>query len=172
MRAVIGSRHPVRAENEPRGAARPANMALLLMRAFRWFEDGLLIQLDAAGWSGARRPHSAIFGHLDREGTTESELARRIGITRQSVHQTVSELRAMGLVELLPCPANRSAKLVVLTPHGREQVRAALTAFAALEAELAARLGEGAVRDLRRILESDWGPPVGEQTTSDHLKKP
>ncbi len=172
MKAVSASRRPVGPEREQRGAARPANMARLLLRAFRWFEDGLFSALDEAGWSGVRRPHSAIFGHLDKEGTTESELARRIGITRQSVHQSVSELKAMGLVELLPCPSNRSAKLVVVTPLGREQHRVALKAFADLEAELGRRIGRAQVAELRRILELDWGLPVGEQTTSDHLKKP
>lgn len=152
-------------------AARPANTARLLHGAFRWFEDGLFFLLDEAGWPRIRMPHSAVFAHLDQEGTRESELARRIGVTRQSLHQTVLELRDMGLVDLTPDPSNRSAKLVVLSPLGQEHVRVALSAFAALEAELARRIGTAHVRELRQILQLDWGPTVGDQATSAHLRR-
>lgn len=90
--------------------------------------------------SGAR--HLAVFGYLDRDGTRESELARRIGITRQSVHQTVMELKEMGLVELVPDRSNRSAKLVVVTPLGRAHSRVALKAFEDLEVEFSRRIGK------------------------------
>ncbi|MCI0633833.1 MAG: MarR family winged helix-turn-helix transcriptional regulator [Actinobacteria bacterium] len=164
------SRRPKGARIDER-AVYQANMARLLLAAFRWFEDGLFYVLDEAGWPGIRRPHSAVFGHLDKEGTRESELARRIGVTRQSVHQTVMELRDMGLVELVTDPSNASAKLVVVTPLGRKQSRVALKAFADLEAELARRIGKARVRELRRILELEWDLPVGKRTTSAHLKR-
>ncbi len=171
MKTATALRRAVRAPSERR-PDRPVNMARLLLRAFRWFEDGLLYRLDEAGWPAIRISHSAVFGHLDKEGTRESELARRIGVTRQSVHQTVLELKDMGLVELVTDPSNRSAKLVVVTPLGRRQSRVALNAFADLESELARRVGKAGVRELRRILELDWGLPVGKRTTSAHLKRP
>ena len=103
-----------------------------------------------------------VFAYLDADGTRPSELARRIGVTRQAVHQTVNELVEMGLVELAPDPTNRRAKLVTLTPYGQRNVEAALKAFADIEAELASRIGAERVQELRKTLESDWGPPFVE----------
>lgn len=170
MKKADAIRQPVRADSTG-VTARPVNMARLLQGAFRWFEEGLFFQLDEAGWQGIRIPHSAVFGHLDVEGTREAELARRIGVTRQSVHQTVLELKSMGLVDLVTDPSNRSAKLVVITPRGRDHVHVALKVFADLETELAQRIGTAQARELRRILELDWGLPLGEQTTSAHLRR-
>lgn len=134
-------------------------MAALLLHAFRWFEDGLLVKLAEAGWPGIRRRHSTLFGHLDPRGTRPAELARRIGVSRQAIHETIRELEAFGLVEQVPDPGHGRAKIVVLTARGRENVRAAHTAFAELENELRARIGAAEVAALRATLEHEWGPP-------------
>jgi len=135
----------------------------LLLRSFRWFEDGLLARFEEAGWPEITRAHSLVFAHFDREGTRPSELARRIGISRQAVHQTVGELVELGLVELAPDPASRRAKLVVLTPLGRRRVAEAHGIFGELEGELARRIGRKSVTELRRALEADWGAPVARR---------
>ncbi len=38
-------------------------------------------RLEREGWAGVGRAHSQVFAHLDRDGTTLSELARRVGVT-------------------------------------------------------------------------------------------
>jgi DNA-binding MarR family transcriptional regulator len=132
----------------------------LLLRGYRWFEDSLLSRLDEAGWPEITRAHSLVFAHLDLGGTRPSELARRIGITRQAVNQTLGELVALGLVALVPDPASRRSKLVVLTPVGKITVESAQAVFQQLEDELATRIGRAGVAELRRALEADWGAPV------------
>lgn len=131
----------------------------LLLRGYRWFEDGLLSRLEAVGWPEITRAHSLVFAHLDLKGTRTSELARRIGVSRQAVHQTVGELVELGLVELVPDPTSRRAKLVVLTQLGRDTVRSAHAVFHEVEDALAGRIGRTSVAELRRALEADWGPP-------------
>jgi DNA-binding MarR family transcriptional regulator len=136
-------------------------MAALLLRAFRWFEDGLLAKLAAAGWPDITRRHSTLFGHLDAAGTRPAELARRIGVSRQAIHETIAELQEFGLVELIDDPDHGRAKIVVLTDRGRENVRAAYRAFGELEDELGQRIGRGRVANLRMTLERQWGPVPG-----------
>lgn len=135
------------------------NLGQLLLRRFRWFDEALVARLEAAGFPGIRRSHSLVFAHLDAGGTRASEIARRAGITRQAVHQTVGELVSLGLVELTPDASSRSAKLVVPTARGRASADAARIAYAALERELAARVGARCVSELRAALEADWGEP-------------
>lgn len=132
----------------------------LLLRGFRWFEDGLLSRLDEAGWPQITRAHSLVFAHLDLEGTRPSELANRIGISRQAVDQTLGELVELGLVELAPDPASRRSKLVILTPTGKATVGSAHAIFTELEDTLAGRIGRTSVTELRRALEADWGAPA------------
>jgi DNA-binding MarR family transcriptional regulator len=130
----------------------------LSLRAYRWFQDGLLTRLADAGWPPITRAHSNVFAHLDRDGTRPIELARRIGVTRQAVHQTVQELVELGFVELAPDPTSGRAKLVVLTPRGKRLVADSRAIFRELEETLARQIGRRRVTDLRRALEADWGP--------------
>jgi DNA-binding MarR family transcriptional regulator len=136
------------------------NLGQLLLRAFRWVDESLLSALHAAGWPELTRAHSLVFAHLDPKGTRTAEIARRAGISRQAVHQTVQELQRLGLVTLVSDPTNRSAKLVVPTDRGRASIRVAKQTLANLEDELAQRLGRDQVQALRTALEADWGPPI------------
>src|ERR671911_1301215 len=133
----------------------------LLLAGFRWFDTALLHALHRAGYRDIRRPHSLVFAQLDRQGSARiSEIARRLGVTRQSAHHTVQELREMGLVDVVPDPVNASARLVVPTPRGRASIRTARARYAALERELGKRIGADDVRALRAALEKDWGRPL------------
>lgn len=50
---------------------------------------------------------------------TVSQIARRLGLARQSVQRTVNLLLAEGLVRTRPNPAHRRAPLVMLSRRGR-----------------------------------------------------
>jgi DNA-binding MarR family transcriptional regulator len=138
----------------------------LSLRAHRWLEVGMASRLKAAGWSEITRAQSLVLAHLDSEGTRSSELARRSGVTRQAVHQTIQELVELGLLELAPDPTSQRAKLVVLTRRGKRLVVEAREIFRELEDTLEHRIGRKRVARLRRALEEDWGAPVGESEVS------
>jgi DNA-binding MarR family transcriptional regulator len=55
---------------------------------------------------------------------TVPQVARRMGITRQSVHVTVDRLVRDGLVELVPNDDHRRSQLVRLTELGRDRYEA------------------------------------------------
>jgi DNA-binding MarR family transcriptional regulator len=50
---------------------------------------------------------------------TVSQIAREMGLTRQSVQRTADRLEADGLVRYAENPANRRAGFVTLTPRGK-----------------------------------------------------
>ncbi len=134
-----------------------APLGQLLLKAFRWFDESLRATLVARGWPEMSAAQSMVFAVLDQDGTSTAELARRIGVSRQAVHQTVKDLEALGLVEQVPEPGDGRVRLVRLTTQGRANVAAALGAFIDLEAELARRIGVGHAAGLRRALEAEWG---------------
>lgn len=137
----------------------PPPLARLLLERFKWFESGLLRRLSEAGYPGLGVSHSAIFAVLDAEGTRPAEIARRVGVTRQSAHQTIHELVDMGLVELVPDPGDGRASIARLTDAGREHVKVARGIFRDLESVLERRIGKRGTEALRRSLSVDWGPP-------------
>ena len=57
---------------------------------------------------------------------TVSRLARRMGLTRQAVQRLADDMAADGLVGFADNPADKRAKLVTPTAHGREVYAATL----------------------------------------------
>src|SRR6266545_2667657 len=53
-----------------------------------------------------------VLGAVDREPRTVSQIARMMGLTRQSVQRTADRLHAEGLVAHTDNPAHRRARLV------------------------------------------------------------
>jgi DNA-binding MarR family transcriptional regulator len=61
---------------------------------------------------------------LAEQPLTVPQIARRMGLTRQSVHVTVKRLVADGLLELVPNVDHRRSPLVRLTEHGSSRYSA------------------------------------------------
>ena len=102
--------------------------------------DDLIARLDAAGFTGLTPAHQAVFENLDPGGTRLTELAARAGITHQSMSELVSVLEQRGYLERCPDPGDRRARIVRLTPAGRQVARRAIKELAAIEAEWRTRL--------------------------------
>lgn len=135
------------------------NLPQLLVEARRWFEEGLLAAMAAAGAAPVSPTQAQLFAVLDEQGTTIAELARRMGVTRQTAHQAVHGLMDAGLLEQAPHPGSARQRLIRRTTEGTRVHGQAERILAELEARLAERIGTTAVAGLRTALEAPWGPP-------------
>lgn len=135
------------------------NLAALLVRAFRWFEQGLADDPDTAHLPRLSGTQFMTLASLDRAGTSIAELARRVGVTRQAMHQQIGEMQRAALVDLVESDRDKRVKLVKLTLLGRTLDQKAAAAIYGLERELARRIGNEAVAVLKTHLSSDWGGP-------------
>ncbi len=135
------------------------NLGALLVRAFRWFEEGLASDPDTAHLPRLSGTQFMTLASLDDDGTSIAELARRVGVTRQAMHQQIGEMEKAALVELVGSPTDRRVKLVKLSLLGRTLDQKAAQAIADLEKELTQRIGKDAVSGLRANLSVDWGAP-------------
>ncbi|MBK3645775.1 MarR family transcriptional regulator [Streptomyces sp. MBT33] len=115
--------------------------------------------MEAAGEQPVTSTQASVFALLDDEGTTVSELARRIGVTRQTAHQVVHALIGMHLLEQVPDPGSARRILIRTTAEGRRVHERAQATIAVIESVLADRIGAAAVDVLRQTLTADWGEP-------------
>ncbi|QQC89526.1 MarR family winged helix-turn-helix transcriptional regulator [Streptomyces alfalfae] len=136
------------------------NLPQLLGDARRWFDEGLLAAMEAGGSAPVSPTQAQLFAVLDDEGTTVSELARRMAVTRQTAHQAVHGLVAAGLLEQVPDTASARQRLIRRTPAGRSAHHTAHDVLARLEERLAERIGKDLADALRAALEAPWGPPA------------
>src|SRR3954454_19534231 len=139
-------------------ARAPRNsLSSMLQDAQRWLAAAE--RATAGRGSGLAQSHALVFSHLDANGTRPAEIARRAGISRQAVGQTVVQMKAQGLVKLAADPSNRRARLVQPTAKGRKALERSGNGSAAAEKVLSRRIGAARVKGLREALEQDWGAP-------------
>ncbi|MFJ9340288.1 MarR family winged helix-turn-helix transcriptional regulator [Streptomyces sp. NPDC101733] len=103
-------------------------------------------RLAAAGQSDLRPVHGMAFQALRGSGATATELAERLGVTKQAAGQLVDELEKRGYVRRAPHPGGGRRKLVVLTPAATEHLDVAGRVLHGLEAELGTRADLPALR--------------------------
>jgi DNA-binding MarR family transcriptional regulator len=74
--------------------------------------------LDAAGFDNVRSVHAPILRNLLVEGLRPSELAVKLGLSRQAVNDLLREFEANGYIRLEPDDEDRRAKRITLTERG------------------------------------------------------
>ncbi|MCA9513484.1 MAG: MarR family transcriptional regulator [Myxococcales bacterium] len=134
-------------------ARKRASFAQLLLKAARLLNERAVDRARAAlAAPGLRPAHLALAPHIPFEGIRQSELARRLGVTRQAVGELVGDLVALGVLELVPDPDDRRAKRVRFSAAGEDGLFTGLSILEDLERELARDLGDARAADLRASL--------------------
>jgi DNA-binding MarR family transcriptional regulator len=128
------------------------NLGILLRVPFQEVVRRVSVGLSEAGFDDLRPAHTAVFQHIDADGSRLTDLAERAQITKQSMGYLVDHLEQRGYLERRPDPSDRRAALVCLTDRGWAQVNAALATIAAVEDEWTRSLGKQRMRQLRDLL--------------------
>jgi DNA-binding MarR family transcriptional regulator len=81
-----------------------------------------------------------------------AQIARTLGVTRQAVQRLADLLQADGLAEYADNPAHRRAKLLTITPKGREILDAIRVRQTAWANALGAKIGESDLRQAQQVL--------------------
>jgi DNA-binding MarR family transcriptional regulator len=126
----------------------------VILAAFR--VNGLLIAAGdtLAGPDGLTSARWQVLGPIAmaEHPLTVPQIARRMGLTRQSVHTTIRRLATDGLVELCPNTDHRRSPLVRMTAQGQTTYRALQRRQAAWVNTLAAGLGPADLQTTARVL--------------------
>lgn len=93
---------------------------------------------------------------LRGEALTISEVARRLGVSRQAVHKVISSLVDKKLVELQIIEGNARDKRIVFTPMGEAMKSEAATVLKELEQEIELALGTRQFLLLKSLLKREW----------------
>src|SRR4051812_480424 len=100
-------------------AAKRANLGQLLFKAARLFNEAAVARVAAETGVPLRVAHTQLLPHLGTQGVRATEIARRIGISKQAVGALLADLEAWGVAERVPDPADGRASLVRLTAAGQ-----------------------------------------------------
>ncbi|MBB6040013.1 MarR family winged helix-turn-helix transcriptional regulator [Phytomonospora endophytica] len=140
-----------------KGESRPGHeLPVLLFAGFRTIIDRVHADLAEQGHPDARPAHGFALQAIGR-GASQTEVARRLGISKQAAGKTVERLVALGYAERAGDVADARRKVVRLTERGADVLARSAEAFDRLRAEWSAVLGEERLRaledDLRAVAE-------------------
>jgi DNA-binding MarR family transcriptional regulator len=137
-------------------------LAQLIVNAEQWVNISIVQLMAGRGHTELSPAHLAFIANLDCGSTHASEVARRMGVSRQAVYRTTRELQALGVLQLEDDPERRNQKVIRMTPHGIQVVNDARACNAEVEHALKRRLGARDYDRLVSILRKPWGDPAGE----------
>ncbi len=103
-------------------------LALLLLGGFRTLVDGAHALLAERGHPGVRPAHGFTLQAVGT-GATASEIAVRLGVSKQAAAKTVALLEQQGYVARSGDPADSRRRTVVATERGRDLLAASARAF-------------------------------------------
>jgi DNA-binding MarR family transcriptional regulator len=133
--------------------AKRASLAQVLFKSARLLNEQALARIREQTGKPIRPAHTTLFPHLDLEGTRLTDLARRVGISKQAVGQLVGDLEAMGWLERVPDPEDGRAKLVRFTRRrGKSSAMDGLALLGDMESELRRELGAESFDQLADLL--------------------
>jgi len=133
-------------------ARKRASTGQLLLQCARLVNEQAKLRAAEAKGGALKAAHASLLPQLDFEGVRIVDLAARLGVTKQAVSQTVSELVDAAVVELVADPDDGRAKRVRFTKKGADAVTQELNVMGKVEAELEKQIGQKHMRALHAAL--------------------
>jgi DNA-binding MarR family transcriptional regulator len=143
-------------------AWQPLGQRLLI--ASDWFEHRLQAELQAKRFPSVNHSQLRTLTLLALQPDSPSALARKVGITKQSMQTLLNVLHEAGLVGTVPNHRDRRAIVVELTPRGTSMMRAAKLICRRLEETAAATIGVHALGAIDHALRHPMWQEPGEQS--------
>ncbi len=120
-----------------------ASLSHQLIKAGRLInERGLAAAREAFHLPALKQSHLDLFPYIDFEGTGISEIAKRKGVSKQSVSKLVQEMVLMKILFLKADPEDKRSKRVFFKTSGRFAVQKGFEALMSIDRLLIDHLGE------------------------------
>ena len=138
-----------------------------LIQAHQWLSGSLLNLMHQRGHTDLTSAHLTFFNSLNCGMTHASEVARRMGISRQAVYKTTKGLQKLGALQLIEDPEDGRQKVISMTQRGERIALDARACLDVVEEQLAKKIGQKKLELLRSALMADWGPELQDEETGD-----
>lgn len=119
---------------------------------------GLLFQqvhaiFDAEDWGGLRQSHFRVMASVPDGGVSITDLAERVGMTKQGCGQFVTHLEGSGHLAVEVDPSDRRVRVVRRTSLGHDVLDAVRDRNLRIERDWAEQVGQDRYQTFRGVLE-------------------
>ena len=138
----------------------PPLIGALLRRPWEAVQSHMLRRLHENGCADFDASYLPVFGYPGPQGARPSELAARLGMSKQALNYLLGGLERAGYIERRVHPDDARAKRIALTPRGLGAGRVIRDAVAELETSWTQLLGPRRFAQLRTMLQELGRSPV------------
>ena len=124
----------------------------MVLRTTNAMTAELTLRLRARGWTRFQPTFPRLLSQIDTEGTSISEVARRLGTSRQAMSQLARSVEQAGFIERVPHPTDGRSVVLRQTPTGRRALIDVLEVLDEIESDYAARIGPSRLGELKQLL--------------------
>jgi DNA-binding MarR family transcriptional regulator len=131
-----------------------------VLEAWDWFDNGLQNLVKAGGFRPLNKSQSMMVLYISAGVRRPIEIARKMRLSRQAIRHIANQLMKMEIVVGSDDPTDGRSMILSFTAKSNDIRTFAQHAILDLEDVLRARLGANNYRNLRSVLELEWGPTV------------
>ena len=131
----------------------PPMIGALLRKPWEAVQSHMLRRLHENGCADFDAAYLPVFGYPGPQGARPSDLAARLGMSKQALNYLLGSLERAGYIERRPHPDDARAKRIALTPRGLGAGRVIRDAVAEVETAWSELLGPERFAELRTMLE-------------------
>jgi DNA-binding MarR family transcriptional regulator len=146
------SSSPFTHENQP-ATFGPPMIGALLRTPWEEVQRHMLRRLHENGCADFDAAYLPVFGYPGPQGTRPSELAARLGMSKQALNYLLGGLERAGYLERRPHPDDSRSRRISLTPRGISAGKVIRDAVAELATSRAQLLGPERFARLREMLQ-------------------
>ena len=136
-------------EEKPFG---PPLIGALLRGPWEAVRRRMLERLHEHGFGDFDAAYLNVFQYPGPQGARPSELAARLGMSKQALNYLLGELERLGYLERRPDPDDLRSKRIALTPRGVSAIDVIRDAVGEVEVAWAQQLGPERFAELRGLL--------------------
>ncbi len=138
--------------DHPNGRRSPYIGAMLRV-VWHWVRDQLYAGVVAAGYDDLNSAHVGLWRYPGLDGLRPSQLADRVGITKQSVNDLLGHLERHGYLFRVPDSADGRGRVIRLTSKGRRLEQTIYAEAGTAQLRIAEILGPRRFAQLQSSLE-------------------
>ncbi|WP_266362513.1 MarR family winged helix-turn-helix transcriptional regulator [Tellurirhabdus rosea] len=128
--------------------ARERSMGRLMWRLKRYWDGVVEAQLEKLGFTDFKLSFLALLTHIDEQGTTNSELARRACVTKQAMSKMATVLEQDGYIQTRKHEKDSRSSIIFLTERGQNLLVAIFSAMREVRRQFHEVAGEQRMEDM------------------------
>lgn len=149
-----------RKELEPvankRGSLTQPNLSQLLLARSDWLSEALQQAVRASPYTFITPAQTRLLAIMAGKPMSMSEIARRLGVSRQAAHKAVNELERKGVLRVEDDIQRRNAKVVSYTELGQNLNRYGAGLIDSIESRITKKMGKDGLQQLKQLLSQPW----------------